>query len=281
MQFASSNISTTPQVSSALVRMVYVALLAASLQAIGAEPQKKAATLQNNDSVPALAIDDTTTPNIVIGFMGGRVQPDNMIHRDAALIDQLQHKLGSHAIVKGYANRDGEAAHAAILHILDRNRDGTVSPDEAGHARIIIYGHSWGASETITLARTLSRDGIPVLLTVQVDSVKKPGEQDDVIPPNVLQAVNVFQRAGLVHGRPAIRAENPEATTILGNFQVSYETRHISCAQYPWYDKMLMHSHLEIESDPLIWDWVEALISSKVVDVPSASPPFPISADQH
>ena len=280
MQFASDSVRISSLVSSSLALAAYVAApLACGAHVAVAASLKKNPSPQMAASAPAVsspALDDPTGPNIVIGFMGGRIQPDNLVHREALLIDQLRKELGSRAVVKAYANRDGEAAHAAILHILDLNRDGTVSPDEARRARIVIYGHSWGASETVTLARALSRDGIPVLLTVQVDSVKKTGEEDDIIPPNVRQAVNIFQRAGLVHGRPVIRAENPKATTILGNFQVSYETRRISCAQFPWYDRMLMRPHIEIESDPLIWQWVEALIKSRM-GVPTApDPAFPL-----
>jgi hypothetical protein len=62
---------------------------------------------------------------------------------------------------------------------------------ENGSARIAIYGHSWGASETVTLARELERDGIPVVLTIQVDSVPKPGQNDIWIPGNVSQAPGI------------------------------------------------------------------------------------------
>ena len=280
MQFASDNVRISTLVFSSLAIVACVAApLTSSAQAAIAtllkNPAPQAAVAVSTISSPAL--DDPTGPGIVIGFMGGHIQPDNLIHRDALLVDQLRKNLGSRAVVKAYANRDSEAAHAAILHILDVNRDGTVSPDEAQHARIVIYGHSWGASEAVTLARTLSRNGIPVMLTIQVDSVKKTGEQDDLIPPNVRQAVNVFQRAGLVHGTPVIRAENPKVTTILGNFEVSYRKRQISCTQFPWYDRMLMRSHIEIESDPLIWQWVEALINSRIGAAPAVEPAFPLS----
>ena len=281
MQLASNTVGISSLVFSSLAIVACVAApLGCGAQASIAALSKKVPAPQAAISVPAVSsppLDDPASADIVIGFMGGHIQPDNLIHLDALLVDQLRKNLGNRAVVKAYANRDSEAAHAAILHILDVNHDGTVSPDEARRARIVIYGHSWGASETVNLARTLSREGIPVMLTVQVDSVKKTGEQDDLIPPNVQQAVNVFQRAGLVHGTPVIRAENPKATIILGNFEVSYRTRHISCTQFPWFDRMLMRSHIEIESDPLIWQWVEALISSRIGVAPAVEPAFPVS----
>ena len=81
--------------------------------------------------------------------------------------------------------------------------------EEKQKARIVIFGHSWGASETVTLARKLERDGIPVLLTIQVDSVAKVGQNDSVIPANVGQAINFYQPDGIMHGRPQIRAADP------------------------------------------------------------------------
>jgi len=43
-----------------------------------------------------------------------------------------------------------------------------------------------------------------VLLTVQVDSVNKVGQNDEVIPANVARAANFYQRNGMLHGEPAI-----------------------------------------------------------------------------
>ena len=43
----------------------------------------------------------------------------------------------------------------------------------------MLYGESWGGSEIVTLARELEERGIPVLLTVQIDSVAKMGENDE------------------------------------------------------------------------------------------------------
>ena len=36
--------------------------------------------------------------------------------------------------------------------------------------------HSWGVSETVAFARELGQRGIPVLVTIQVDSIAKPGQ---------------------------------------------------------------------------------------------------------
>src|SRR2546430_17003139 len=68
-----------------------------------------------------------------------------------------------------------------------------------------------------TLFRSLEKQRIPVLLTVQVDSVSRWWRNDSVIPANVEKAVNFYQSAGLLKGRKEIRAADAAHTQILGN----------------------------------------------------------------
>jgi hypothetical protein len=105
---------------------------------------------------------------------------------------------------------------------------------------------------------------IPVLLTIQVDSVRKRKENDSVIPGNVREAINFYQSDGLLHGRKSISAFDDKRTTILGNFPSSYRNNPVSCDGYPWYARAFMHPHIEIENDPAVWDRIEALIGAKV-----------------
>ncbi len=198
---------------------------------------------------------------IVVGFVGGFVHKNDTVHEEVQLADRLR-KEG--VDVKIFANHFARQAHAEILESLDSNHDGKLSAEEKCDARIVLYGHSWGASEAVTMARALQKDGVPVLLTIQVDSVSKPGEQDGSIPANVAQAVNFFQLDGLLHGRRQIVAVDPSRTQILGNFQLNYKSKRVNTAGYPWYARMFMKPHIEIESDPSVWNRVEALIRSKL-----------------
>ena len=202
---------------------------------------------------------------IVIGFMGGRVRGSNLVHREALLAKDLQrlYPLAVHASV--FANHDGSAALKAVLQLLDKNEDNCLSAKEKADARIVIFGHSWGASETIALARRLNELSIPVLLTIQVDSVQKPNENDGRIPPNVREAINFYQSEGLLHGRSLIEAVDPKQTTILGNFESTYRKNPVSCTGYPWYARAFMKPHIEIENDPSVWNKIEALIRTRVL----------------
>src|SRR5580704_2886496 len=200
----------------------------------------------------------------VIGFVGGFVKPDARAHSTVQLAEHLHDAYPAGVYIRVFENHRGDLAYKEFLRHLDADNDGNLSQEEKRRARIIIYGHSWGASETVTLARKLEKTGIPVLLTIQVDSVSKRGENDAVIPGNVAQAVNFYQPHGLIHGRPEIRAADPEHTEIVGNFRFDYSEKPINCEGYPWFNRLVIRPHTEIECDPKVWDKVEALIQSKL-----------------
>jgi len=113
-------------------------------------------------------------------------------------------------------------------------------------------------------ARELGEQKIPVLLTIQVDSVAKLGQNDAVIPANVVEAANFYQADGFLHGQTEIRAADAARTRILGNFRFEYGAKTLKCENYPWYDRMFMKYHTEIECDPAVWKQVESLIRSKL-----------------
>jgi hypothetical protein len=203
-------------------------------------------------------------PVIVIGFVGGYVRHDDRVHTEVQLVERLREEYASALYVQTFENHRGNDAHQAVLRLLDTNGDGKLTSEEKQNAHIIIFGHSWGASETVELARLLEKDGIPVLLTIQVDSVSKRGEDDAVIPANVAQAINFYQLDGLLHGQPQIRAANPAHTRILGNFRSDYKAKPLSCGQYPWWDRLFMKPHIQIECDPAVWNQVESLIRTNL-----------------
>ncbi len=222
------------------------------------------------------------SPVIVIGFVGGFVRHDNRVHIEVQLVDRLREEYVSGVFGQTFENHRGKDAYRAVLRLLDANRDGALSPEAKQHARIIIFGHSWGASEAVELARQLGKEGIPVLLTIQVDSVSKIGENDSTIPPNVAQAVNFYQLDGFLHGQPKIHAADPARTRILGNFRSDYKSKPFACGQYPWWDRAFMKPHIQIECDPAVWTQVESLIRSNLsleARLPSStetiSPPSP------
>jgi hypothetical protein len=212
------------------------------------------------------------SPTIVIGFVGGFVRHDDFVHSGVQLAARLRHDYPSGVYAQVFENRHGDLAYQQVLKLLDTDHDGTLSNEEKLDARIVIYGISWGGSQTVTLARELAADKIPVLLTIQVDSIAKEGQNDKTIPPNVAEAVNFYQPDGLLHGEPVIQAEDPARTRILGNYRSEYASIPYNCKDYPWYDRWLLtREHTQIECDPAVWGQVESLIRSKLPPINSAS----------
>jgi hypothetical protein len=255
-------------------RLVRASLFFGALVAFGVSASSPAgrSPSKNRNSPSTTEAAEARPPAIVVGFVGGFVRHDNQVHSEVQLAARLRQAYPSGVDIETFESYRKENARKKILSLLDANHDGTLSSAEKQNARVILYGHSWGGSETVALARELKDDGIAVLLTVQVDSVSKLGQDDAVIPPNVAQAVNYYQPNGWVHGQSAIRAADPSRTEILGNFRFDYKSTPYACADYPWYDHILVRTHTQIECDPAVWKQAEALIRAHLP--PPSGPAF-------
>src|SRR3977135_3110197 len=120
---------------------------------------------QNIPLYPASANEDSAKPPaIVIGFLGGFIAHDNPVHSEVQLATRLRKEYPTGVDVETFENHHGEIAQREILKLLDANHDGTVTAAEKQNAQIIIYGHSWGDSESIYVARTLDKNGITGIL---------------------------------------------------------------------------------------------------------------------
>jgi len=239
------------------------------------------AVARTRDDSDLVAPGQRREPLIVIGFMGGHIQAGNLAHGEARLARDLDQRYPTAVNAMTFANRHAGEALRTVLWLLNTGKDrtskdgtgedGRLSEAEKRAARIVLYGHSWGASEAVHFARELDRRGIPVLLTIQVDSVEKSGEDDGNIPPNVREAINFYQSEGLLHGRSSIQAADPKHTKILGNYESKYKSSPVSCAGYSWYARAFMKPHIEIENDSALWGRIEALIVARASANPVGS----------
>jgi hypothetical protein len=224
----------------------------------------------------ALASRSPETPSLIlIGFAGGFVRHDSPHHEPVQLAQSIRRTLPKNAYIQVFENRHRKTAYKTILRLLDSNHDGILTDEEKARARIILFGHSWGASAVVLLARELNRVGIPVLLTVQVDSVAKFWQNDSVIPGNVAEAVNFYQPHGLLHGRAQITAADPSRTQILGNFRFDYRKEPISCEGAPRLERLLAPGHMQSECDPRLWAQVGEIVRQHLEPQPSAVAAIP------
>jgi hypothetical protein len=209
-----------------------------------------------NAAAPASSL---ASSNIVIGFVGGFVDHDNPHHGPVQLAQRIRRTVPPGTYVRVFENRRRSQAYNAVVRHLDTNRDG-----------VIFFGHSWGAAAAVMLARELGQQGIPVLLTVQVDSVAKWWQNDSVIPENVAQAVNFYQTQGIIHGRRQITAANPARTEILGNYLVDYKKTPVACPLASWWDRVFTPGHMQSECDPNLWSQIENMVTQRLSPQPTS-----------
>jgi hypothetical protein len=202
--------------------------------------------------------------NIVIGFVGGFVGHNNQHHGPVQLAQRIRPEFAKDTYVRVFENRRRKRAYDAIAQLLDTNGDGILSAEEKARARIVLFGQSWGASAAVLLARDLRREGVPVLLTVQVDSVAKLWQKDSIIPDNVAEAVNFYQPHGFIHGRSRITAADSTKTQIIGNYLTDYRKTPVECPDASWFDRVFTPGHMQSECDPHLWSQIETLVRQRL-----------------
>jgi hypothetical protein len=201
---------------------------------------------------------------LVIGFLGGWDHWDDPNRGVRKLAVKLREEDPG-VFAEAMSNHRQKLALELIREAFDWNHDGRLDPEERAQVRIILYGQSLGGGAVVKVARQLQTLDIPVLLTVQVDSVSR---HDDVIPANVAAAANLFQRDGPpIMGRRSIRAEDASRTQILGNFQYHYRSKKIDMSSASWKRKTLEGAHAKMELDPEVWaqvgDFIQDAIAGK------------------
>lgn len=197
---------------------------------------------------------------LIIGFQGGRDRWDNRVVGVGRMALRLQSlKVPQQRLhVRTLENRKRKLGLQLVREAFDRDRDGKLNEQEAASARIVLYGESFGGAAVVKFAHQLRRLGVPVLLTIQIDSV---GLGDEVIPENVRCAANLYQRNGkFIRGPQAIRAADPARTRILGNWRFDYRNSKIDISDLPWHKTILRKDHARMDRDPLVWQKVEELI---------------------
>lgn len=195
---------------------------------------------------------------LVIGFLGGRDSwnDDRRSVRKLALTLRSRNLPGVH--VETFENTRRDLALRLVREAFDRDRNGKLDEGERASVRLVIYGQSFGGAAVVKFARQLDELGLPVLLTVQVDSV---GLGDGVIPPNVRRAANLYQSNGwIIRGERPIRAADPSRTEIVGNIPFDYSTDQIDISHVPFWKKAFRADHTRMEHDPAVWARVETLL---------------------
>jgi len=224
---------------------------------------------------------DFTTPTplpsgrtLTIGFLGsgaGVADADMPV----VLLGQRLRALGLPGVyieTAEYSRRN--AALKLIEAASGRDEKGRCTANGCREVRILLYGRGAGAEAVVKLAHELKQRNLPVALAVEVDSV---ASQEEVIPPNVARAANLYGTHRLsLRGRMRIRAEDPGKTLILGNLQFTEAGNWVdmsSLAEEP--DLSPRKPEDETESDPQVWNRVEDYILDELhrAGIPGAPAP--------
>lgn len=236
--------------------------------------------------VPAQHRKDFATPTplpsgsvVIVGFLGGieRWTDENRP------VVQLAERLRGLALPGVYVEVAEHAHRGEVLKLVEdasgRDSKGHCSKAGCRDIRILLYGHSMGGAAVVKLSRELKQRGLPVALTVQVDSV---GASDAVIPSNVARAANLYQHdSWMLHGRAAIRAEDPEKTVILANLRFSYDGKWIDLSEATIPERVAHTRHTQMEYDPEVWNRVEDYIMDDLRRAGisgTPAPPHPVPA---
>jgi hypothetical protein len=200
---------------------------------------------------------------LIIGFMGGREKWDDA-HRGVrkfALHLRAQNLPGVH--IETAENMRRDIALELVKKCFDRDQDGTLSEAEARNTRLILFGQSFGGAAVNKFSKDLKPLGVPVLLSIQIDSV---GRDDQFVPPNVRRAVNFYQqddRFG-IRGEPELFADDPQKTELLGNHRYDYRHKVVDLSDGRWYQRWFKNAHVKMEQDPDLWAAVEKLIVAEL-----------------
>jgi hypothetical protein len=204
---------------------------------------------------------------LILGFLGGRESWDDSSRgvRQLALKIDAMNLPDVH--VETLENRKRDLAMELIQNSFDINQDGFLDERERSNVRLIMFGHSLGGAAVVKLSHNLKEVGIPVLLTVQIDSVGFTYD-DHVIPSNVRSAANLYQRDGWVLvGEDEIIPEDSEKTKIIANLRYDFKDKVVDMSGVPWERRFLSVPHSKMDADPEVWSTVEQLILSEIDDM--------------
>src|SRR6516162_3325221 len=76
-----------------------------------------------------------SSPVIILGFLGGHVRHDNMLHTEVQLAARLRAEFPASAHAEVFENRREGEAYTQVRRLLDADRDGELSETEKRGAR--------------------------------------------------------------------------------------------------------------------------------------------------
>jgi hypothetical protein len=193
--------------------------IANAQQAQSAFPTATAAENTAPANTPAEIQRDTNCGIVYLGFVGALEPAQNKASGVVQIAETLRGADFPDVCAKTFSPYVwGDGLKWLLKHFPSHS--GVLSAEELRRApTVVLVGHSMGGWAMLSVARKLSSRGIPVELTIQVDSV---GISDHTVPRNVRFAV-IFHAHDVLTPLTTkkLRVEDPSRTTVVANVTVT------------------------------------------------------------
>ncbi len=233
---------------------VAAVLVAVLLSAALAGPQAAGAQHTGDFTTPTPLASGST---LILGFLGGGKRSGDE-NRPAI---QLAERLRVLEIPAVYIETTGHDRYVQALKLVEaatrRDAKGRCPVQGCSKIQLLLYGRGEGGATVLRLARELKSLGLPVALTVQVDTA---GRSDGVIPSNVARAANLYDAGAATAGGTRIRAEDPAKTQILANLLFSEDGKWLDLPEGVSPGRPRHARSAQFDSDPQVWNRVEDYI---------------------
>jgi len=174
--------------------------------------------VQTRSEVQIAATHSADCKILYVGIVGGLETSGNRRSGLVQIRNALRGPAYGDVCAKTFSPYDWMAGRRWILKHFPTH-GGAMTADELKQGpRVILVGHSLGGWGVLSVARGLDRKGIPVELSIQVDSV---GITDRTVPKNVKAAAIFHARDILMFmTTKKIKAQDASQTTIVENIRV-------------------------------------------------------------
>lgn len=182
---------------------------------------------------------------VFLGFVGALEPPGNKSSGVVQLRDLLNGPQFSDVCAKVYSPYVWTEGRDWLLSHFPEH-SGAITEEELAQApKVVLVGHSMGGWAMLSVARELRARGIPVELTVQVDSV---GITDYTVPRNV-KAGAIFHAHDVLMFLTTknVRLEDPTKTRLVANVLVSH-AGHESITRDPRIRELVVHTIEDLQA---------------------------------
>lgn len=183
---------------------------------------------------------------VFLGFVGALEPPENKHSGVVQLRDILQGPQFGDVCAKTYSPYVWTEGRDWLLSHFP-SHDGALTQEELERVpKVILVGHSMGGWAMLSVARELGKRGIPVELTVQVDSV---GITDHTVPRNV-KADAIFHAHDILMflTTKSVRLEDPSKTRLVANVLVEH-AGHESITRDPRIRELVLKTIEELRGE--------------------------------